>query len=68
MTHERINADPMVMFGKPVIRGTRIPVETIVRWLGKGTSAEELMTEYDLTRADILAAQAYATDGQGRTQ
>lgn len=68
MTHERISADPKVMFGKPVIRGTRIPVETIVRWLGKGTSAEELMTEYDLTRADILAAQAYATDGQGRTQ
>ena len=49
--------------GKPVIKGTRIPVETILRWLGRGTSIEELLTEYPgLTREDVLAAQAFAAD------
>jgi uncharacterized protein (DUF433 family) len=62
MAHERISSDPKVMMGKPCIKGTRIPVEAILRWLGKGTSVEELMAEYDLKRDDILAAQAFAAD------
>ena len=49
--------------GKPVIKGTRIPVETILRWLGRGTSVGELLTEYPgLSHDDILAAQAFAAD------
>jgi uncharacterized protein (DUF433 family) len=63
MTHERIIWDPKIMSGKPVIRGTRIPVETILRWLGKGVSVEELLREYPtLSREDINAAQSFAAD------
>lgn len=61
--HERISCDPNIMVGKPVIRGTRIKVETILMWLGKGMSIEELLTDYPtLTREDVLAAQAFAAD------
>lgn len=61
--HERISCDPDIMVGKPVIRGTRIKVETILMWLGKGMSMEELLKEYPtLTREDVLAAQAFAAD------
>lgn len=68
MTHDRIVWDAKIMSGKPVIRGTRIPVETILRWPDKGVSVEELMAEYDVKREDLLAAQAYAADLQERTQ
>jgi uncharacterized protein (DUF433 family) len=63
MTHDRISINPNVMFGKPVIKGTRIKVELILRWLGKGTTVEELLEAYPgLTREDIQAAQLYAAD------
>jgi uncharacterized protein (DUF433 family) len=63
MTHNRIVWDPKIMSGKPVIRGTRIPVETILRWLGKGVSIEELLAEYPtLSQEDINAAQSFAAD------
>lgn len=66
MMHDRIIWDPKIMSGKPVIRGTRIPVETILRWLGKGTSIEELLAEYPtLVRDDVNAAQAFAADFLG---
>lgn len=48
------------MLGKPVIRGTRIPVELILRKLGAGASVEELLQGYpNLTVEDVRAAQAY---------
>ena len=62
MPHDRISCNPDVMMGKPVINGTRITVEVILRWLGKGVSVEELMAEYKLSREDILAAQSFAAD------
>ena len=63
MPHERIVWNPKVMSGKPVIKGTRIPVETILRWLSKGETLERLLEEYpSLTREDILATQAFAAD------
>ena len=63
MTHERIAQNPKVMMGKPVIRGTRIPVEIILRLLGNGHSIEDVLGSYPrLTREDILAAQAFAAD------
>ncbi|MDQ2080585.1 DUF433 domain-containing protein [Xanthobacteraceae bacterium Astr-EGSB] len=63
MTHERIEINPDIMGGKPVIRGTRLPVETILRKLGAGMSAEAIMAEHPrLTPADIRAAQAFAAD------
>jgi uncharacterized protein (DUF433 family) len=63
MTTDRIEINPDVMLGKPVIRGTRIPVELIVRKLSEGASEADLLDGYPrLTREDIQAALAYAAD------
>jgi uncharacterized protein (DUF433 family) len=63
MVHERIVRDPAIMLGKPVIRGTRITVELILRKLGEGLTPAEIIADYPrLTEADIRAAQAYAAD------
>lgn len=63
MKTERIEINPAVMLGKPVIRGTRIPVELILRKLGEGMTEGELLDAYPrLTKADIQAALAYAAD------
>lgn len=56
----RIIIDEKVRFGKPVIKGTRVPVELIIGKLAGGMTYEEVMSEYDLTREDILAALDYA--------
>jgi uncharacterized protein (DUF433 family) len=55
-THGRIVIDPMICHGKPVIRGTRMPVTMIVGSLAGGMSFEEVGREYDLTQEDIRAA------------
>ena len=58
---ERISIDPEIMVGKPVIRGTRVPVELIVRMLAQGIPESEILHEYPrLQSADIRAALAYA--------
>ncbi len=63
MTTDRIEINPDVMLGKPVIRGTRITIELILRKLSEGLSEAELLDAYPrLTRADIQAALAYAAD------
>ena len=63
MPHKRIEVNPEIMGGKPVIRGTRIPVELILRKLGAGMSVEALLADHPrLTRDDICAAQAFAAD------
>ena len=56
----RIVVDPQVRFGRPVIEGTRVPVELIVGKLAGGMSIEEVAADYGVTREDILAALAYA--------
>jgi len=54
---QRISLNPKVMTGKPVIRGTRIPVELIVRMLAQGISEAEILREYPrLQPEDIRAA------------
>ena len=54
---ERIEINPAVMLGKPVIRGTRIPVELILRKLGEGATESDLLDGYPrLTKTDIQAA------------
>jgi uncharacterized protein (DUF433 family) len=59
----RIEINPAVMLGKPVIRGTRIPVELILRKLSEGATEADLLEAYPrLTREDIQAALAYAAD------
>jgi uncharacterized protein (DUF433 family) len=64
MTADRgIESRPDVMMGKPVIRGTRIPVELILRRISEGASEEDLLASYpELSRADIRAALAFAAD------
>jgi uncharacterized protein (DUF433 family) len=60
---QRINIDPRTMTGKPVIRGTRIPVELIVRMLAQGISEHGIIEEYPRLRPDdIRAALAYAAN------
>ena len=63
MTTDRIEINPDVMLGKPVIRGTRIPVELLIRKLSEGASEDDLLDAYPrLTREDLQAALAYAAD------
>lgn len=63
MQHSRIEINPEVLVGKPVVRGTRIPVELIVRKLGEGASEAELLDAYPrLSVEDIRACLAYAAD------
>ena len=60
---DRIEINPNVMLGKPVIRGTRVPVELILRKLGEGATAADLVDAYPkLTPDDIRAALVYAAD------
>ncbi len=56
----RITIDEKVRFGKPVIKGTRVPVDLIIGKLAGGMTYDEVMSEYDLTKEDILAALDYA--------
>jgi uncharacterized protein (DUF433 family) len=59
----RIEINPKVMLGKPVIRGTRLTVELILRKLGEGASQQELLEAYPhLSADDIAAAITYAAD------
>jgi len=63
MVKDRIEINPKVMLGKPVVRGTRIPVEPILRKLAEGVREEDLLDAYPrLTREDIRAAIAFAAD------
>lgn len=63
MAHERIDINPKIMAGKPVTRGTRIPVELILRKLGAGMTSEKILADHpNLTPDDIRAAQAFAAD------
>jgi len=60
---EKIEINPKVMLGKPVIRGTRIPVEIILRKLSQSISVEEILQDYPrLTREDIQAVLSYAAE------
>ena len=60
---DRIEMDPRVMLGKPVIRGTRIPIELLLRKLAEGATETDLLDAYPrLKREDIRAALAYAAD------
>ena len=61
--YERIEINPNVMFGKPVIKNTRITVEQILRKLAGGMRVEEIIADHPhLKPEDILAAQDFAAD------
>ena len=56
----RIDVDPDVRFGRPVIRGTRVPVEIVVGKLAGGMTAEQVADAYGIDLEDVRAALAYA--------
>ena len=59
---KRIEMIPQIMHGKPVIKGTRIPVGLILGYLAGGMTVEEILGEYPtLTREDVLACLEYAS-------
>ena len=58
---ERITIDPQICHGKPVIRGLRYPVETILELMSAGMTNDEILADYeDLQRDDLLAVLSYA--------
>jgi uncharacterized protein (DUF433 family) len=60
---DNITISPDVMLGKPVIKGTRITVEFIMKKLSEGMDINELLSEYpSLNKEDILASLAYSAD------
>jgi uncharacterized protein (DUF433 family) len=59
---DRIIIDPAIGHGKPVIRGTRVPVSIVVGSLAEGMTFEEIEREYDLTPEDIRAALKFASE------
>ena len=57
-----ISGDPKILGGKPVVRGTRVPASLVVGCVGGGMTVEEVMYEYRLTRAQVLATLSYAAE------
>ncbi|MEA3349723.1 MAG: DUF433 domain-containing protein [Chloroflexota bacterium] len=63
MVHNRIEINPDIMFGKPVITGTRITVEHILRKLAGGITIAEILDDHPhLVPDDVYAAAAFAAD------
>ena len=61
MFEDMIIIDPEVRHGKPIIKGTRVPVDIILGALASGMELKEVAAEYEVKREDILAAVEYAT-------
>lgn len=60
MYEDRIVIDPEIRHGKPVIKGTRVPLDIILDSLAGGMSIEKVAKEYGITKKDVLAAIEYA--------
>ncbi len=66
MTTSRINIDPKIMMGKPVIKGTRITVEILLRKLSQGLTTKEIIKDYTaISKEDIKAAAGILKDKYG---
>jgi uncharacterized protein (DUF433 family) len=62
MAESRIVVDPRIMAGKPVVRGTRIPVDLVLKRLSQDLDLTSLFESYPrLTEADVKACCAYAS-------
>jgi len=62
-SNDRIEINPKILLGKPVIRGTRVPVELILRKLAEGATEAQMLEAYPALKAeDIKAALAYAAE------
>lgn len=55
-----IVVNPKIRFGKPIIKGTRVPVDLIVGKIAGGMTIDEVAEEYELKKQDIFAALHYA--------
>lgn len=63
MAYERITRDPMVMAGVPCIKGTRLPVATVVAYIAEGQSPDEIVRDFpQLTLADVSEALTFAAE------
>ena len=62
MISDRITIDPEIQHGKPVIRGTRVPITRIVGGIAGGMTKEEIIKEYAIEELDIRAALVYANE------
>ena len=61
--HERISINPLICHGKPVIKGTRVLVSTLLGALAGGDSVQEVLADYpNVTREDIDAALGFASE------
>ena len=61
--HERIVSDPLILVGKPVVKGTRLSVEHLMEQLANGWSEADLLESYPgLVREDLQACYAYVTE------
>ena len=65
--NDRIVIDAAICHGKPVVRGTRVPVAIVVGSLAGGMTFEDVQREYDLTANDIHAALRFAENRKGET-
>jgi uncharacterized protein (DUF433 family) len=63
---ERITIDPEIMGGKPVIAGSRVPVQVVVGSLAGGSTIEQVCEGYGVTEEDVRAALAYAAEVLGQ--
>jgi uncharacterized protein (DUF433 family) len=59
---DRINQDPRICFGKPVIKGTRIPVYILVGMLAEGIEVKEIAEDYEISEEEVRVAALYALD------
>jgi len=64
--NDRIVIDPEIQHGKPVIRGTRVPIARILGGLAGGMTTAEVMREYEVSEEDVLAVLSYATERRER--
>jgi uncharacterized protein (DUF433 family) len=62
LMNDRIVIDPEIQHGKPVIRGTRVPVTRIVGGLAGGMTVQEITREYEISEEDVRAALRYAAE------
>lgn len=61
--HDRIIQDPEILVGKPVVKGTRVPVEVVLAKLAQNPDVAELFADYPrLTVDDVKACLAYAQE------
>jgi uncharacterized protein (DUF433 family) len=63
---DRVIVDPQICHGKPVVRGTRVPVTVVLAALAGGDTFEDIQRDYEITAEDIRACISFANDEVSR--